>query len=251
MGRDAGIAGVQVDRTSPVPLYFQVAQGLQDAITSGTFPPGTRLDNEIELARDLGVSRPTMRKAIEYLVERGLVVRRRGIGTQVVQKKVHRPVELSSLFDDLAAAGQKPRTTVLSLDRIPVSEVEIDLSDLALADDADVWVLDRLRYTGDEPLALMRNYVPIERAILSQEALAGAGLYQLLRERGVTFKSAVQTIGALPASASAARLLDVTRGVPLLTMRRTAFDDRGQAIELGEHLYRADRYSFDITLTIP
>ena len=246
-----GVTGVPVDRSSPVPLYFQVARSLQELITSGRLPPGARLDNEIQLAQDLGVSRPTMRKAIQYLVDRGLVVRRRGVGTQVVQAKVHRPVELSSLFDDLAAAGQSPRTRVLSLGLRAAGAIDADLTDLALADDAEVWVVERLRLTGDEPLALMHNYVPADRVQLTEELLENAGLYQLLRETGVLFKVASQTIGARVASAPIARALGIGRGVPLLTMRRTAFDDRGRAIELGEHVYRADRYSFDLTLTIP
>jgi DNA-binding transcriptional MocR family regulator len=75
--------------------------------TSG--PAGTRLENEIVLAEQLGLSRPTMRRAIEYLVDRGLLVRRRGVGTQVVQPKVRGPVELSSLYDDLRAAWREPR----------------------------------------------------------------------------------------------------------------------------------------------
>src|SRR6266508_3319062 len=95
-------ASIAVDRASPVPLYYQVAQELERAIESGELKPGTRLDNEIALADHLGLSRPTMRRAIEYLVQRGLLVRKRGVGTQVVHPKVRRPLELTSLYDDLA-----------------------------------------------------------------------------------------------------------------------------------------------------
>ncbi len=99
---------IQVDRNSPVPLYFQVAQHLEHLIESGELAPGTRLENEIDLADRLGLSRPTMRRAIEYLVDRGLLVRKRGVGTQVVHAKVRRQVELTSLYDDLAKA--QPRS---------------------------------------------------------------------------------------------------------------------------------------------
>ena len=90
------VPDVPLDRTSPVPLYFQVATRLQQLIEDGELPVGSRLENEVELADRLGVSRPTMRRAISYLVERGMLVRRRGIGTQVVHPKVRRPVELSN-----------------------------------------------------------------------------------------------------------------------------------------------------------
>jgi DNA-binding transcriptional regulator YhcF (GntR family) len=101
---------IPVDRTSPVPLYFQVAQHLERAIAGGELAPGTRLENEIMLADQLGLSRPTMRRAIQYLVDRGLLVRKRGVGTQVVQSKVRRPVVLTSLYDDLDKSGQRTRS---------------------------------------------------------------------------------------------------------------------------------------------
>src|SRR5881396_1053452 len=115
-------ASISVDRASPVPMYYQVAQHLEYAIESGALPTGSRLDGELALARQLGVSRPTLRRAIEYLVERGYLVRRRAVGTQVVHPKVRRPMELSSLYDDLSAGQKNPRTTVLSLETVPASD---------------------------------------------------------------------------------------------------------------------------------
>ena len=105
---------IQVDRNSPVPLYFQVAQHLEHLIESGELAPGTRLENEIDLADRLRLSRPTMRRAIEYLVDKGLLIRKRGVGTQVVHAKVQRQVELTSLYEDLAKASRDPHTRVLS-----------------------------------------------------------------------------------------------------------------------------------------
>ena len=103
---------VDLDRSSPVPLYFQVAQQIEHAINEGDLGPGDRLDNEISLAEKFGLSRPTMRRAIQELVDKGLLVRRRGIGTQVVHGRVKRPMDLTSLFDDLARSEQKPGTRV-------------------------------------------------------------------------------------------------------------------------------------------
>lgn len=102
-----------MDHRSPVPLYYQVASQIEEAIDSGALPVGARLDNEIELAARLGLSRPTIRQAIGSLVDKGLVVRKRGAGTQVVFNRVKRSLELSSLFDDLSRADQQPSTKVL------------------------------------------------------------------------------------------------------------------------------------------
>ena len=111
-----------VDRSSPVPLYFQVAQHLEDAIHSGAIPTGTLFQNEVDLAASLGLSRPTMRRAMQHLVDKGLVVRRRGIGTRVVQPKLRRPLELTSLYDDLARAGRTPTTELLSFETVEASD---------------------------------------------------------------------------------------------------------------------------------
>ena len=83
---------LRIDRLSAVPRGSQVAQHLEDAIGSGEIPPGTLFSNEIHLADQLGLSRPTMRRAMRHLVDKGLVVRRRGIGTRVVQPEVRRPL---------------------------------------------------------------------------------------------------------------------------------------------------------------
>lgn len=245
MGDD--VPQLLVDRTSPVPLYFQAAQHMEQLIESGVYPPGTRLDNEIALADQLGLSRPTMRRAIEYLVDRGLLVRKRGVGTQVVQPKVRRPVELSSLHDDLRAAGSEPRTEVLSFAVEHPTEVAGEA--LGVAADAQVYSFERLRYTGDEPLSLMRNWVPRDIIELDAEVLRARGLYELLRTSGITLKIATQTIGARAARAAEARLLGERAGAPVLTMTRTAYDETGRAVEYGAHIYRASRYTFELTLT--
>jgi DNA-binding GntR family transcriptional regulator len=238
---------VLVDRASPVPLYFQVARQLEQAIESGVLPPGSRLDNEITLAEELGLSRPTMRQAIRYLVDKGLLVRKRGVGTHVARARVRRPVGLTSLFDDLTSSGQWPTTTVLSHTVEAASGVVA--AALEVPEGTSVIALERLRRAGGEPLALMRNHLCADPVPLQPEQLEQRGLYEVLREAGVALTSATQSIGARRATAAEAKLLDETRGAPLLTMRRTTFDDRGLVVEFGDHLYRASRYSFEVALT--
>jgi|SRR5450755_1887618 DNA-binding GntR family transcriptional regulator len=237
---------IQVDRNSPVPLYFQVAQHLEQLIESGELATGARLENEIDLADQLGLSRPTMRRAIQYLVDRGLLVRKRGVGTQVVHTKVRRQVELTSLYDDLVKASRDPRTRVLSFGREPAPEALVLEYGLA---GTEVYAFERLRCADGEPLALMRNYVPSGLMDLTPEDLEVHGLYNLLRAAGVNLRIAKQSIGARTATAAEARALRETRGAPLLTMERVAYDDHGRVIEHGKHIYRASRYSFDLTLT--
>jgi DNA-binding GntR family transcriptional regulator len=238
---------IRVDRSSPVPLYFQAAQHLEQLIESGELPMGTRLENETDLADQLGLSRPTMRRAIEYLVGKGLLVRKRGIGTQVVHAKVTREVELTSLWDDLAKNGRDPSTRVVSFGTGPAPD-DIGVR-LGIAPGTPVYVFERLRYADGEPLAVMRNHVPEHLLRLTAAGLEEQGLYNLLRANGISLRIAKQAIGARAATAAEARALGERRGAPLLTMERSAFDEQGRAVEHGHHVYRASRYSFDLTLT--
>ena len=237
---------ITLDRGSPVPLYFQVAEQLERAIASGEIAPGDKIDNEVSLARDLGLSRPTMRQAIQLLVDKGLLVRKRGVGTQVVQGRVRRSLELTSLHDDLTGAGQQPRTDLLELTHAPADE-EV-ASELQVDPGAPVWSLERLRWIGEEPLALMRNYLPLDVVDLGAHDLADDGLYALLRRSGILMRVAKQRIGARRAGAREATLLHEKRSSPLLTMQRTAYDDAGRAVEFGRHVYRPDLYAFELTL---
>jgi DNA-binding GntR family transcriptional regulator len=237
---------LSIDRSSPIPLYFQVAEQLERAIADGALVPGDRIPNEIALADDLGLSRPTMRQAIQTLVDKGLLVRKRGVGTQVVQAQIRRSVELTSLYDDLVRAGRHPATRVLSIERVEADDSAA--AELQLRPGADVWHVERLRLVGDQPLALMANVLPADLVELEAVDLSSAGLYDQLRRSGVHVRVAHQRIGAVRADARAAKLLTVRRGDPLLTMQRTAFDDSGRAVEFGSHVYRPDLYSFEMTL---
>ncbi|MFF8586355.1 GntR family transcriptional regulator [Streptomyces althioticus] len=239
---------LSVDRGSPVPLYFQLAQQLESAIEHGTLTPGTLLGNEIELAARLGLSRPTVRQAIQSLVDKGLLVRRRGVGTQVVHSKVKRPLDLSSLYDDLESAGQRPTTTVL-VNTMVAASAEVAAA-LGVTEGSEVHRVERLRSAHGEPIAYLCNYLPVGLLDLDTSQLEATGLYRLMRAAGITLHSARQTIGARAATAVEAERLREQAGAPLLTMQRVTFDDTGRAVEYGTHTYRPSRYSFEFQLLV-
>ena len=236
---------INLDRSSPVPLYYQMAKAIGNDIETGVLAPGERLENEIALARRLRVSRPTARRALQELVDLGMLVRRRGVGTQVAPTRVHRRVDLTSLFDDLVSSGRTPTTTVLEYNVGPGTPELSEVLEIPL--DADVVTVRRLRYADDEPLALMTNHMSLEIAPTSEE-LNDLGLYAALRGHGIEIHMAQQSIGARLATAGEARILNEKPQAALLTMERTAFDVAGRAIEHGVHVYRASRYNFSTTL---
>jgi GntR family transcriptional regulator len=237
---------LDLDRTGPVPLYFQVSTRLESAIRSGAVPTGARLENEIAIGQRLGLSRPTVRRAIQELVDKGLLVRRRGIGTQVVQGQVTRQVELTSLYEDLKSAHHEPGTRVIEHGIVPA--VDGVAESLGVSVGSDVVHLRRLRSTDGVAVAVLENYLPAEFADITTEQLEERGLYQILRGRGVTIRIAKQRIGARRGHREETDLLGLDKGGPVLTMERVAFDSSGRAIEYGHHCYRPDMYSFETTL---
>lgn len=237
---------VDLDRNGPVPLYHQLSVRIEQAIDEGVLPPGSRLENELSIGERLRVSRPTVRRAIQDLVDKGLLVRRRGIGTQVVHGPVQRRVELSSLYEDLDQAGKSPGTRVLTHEIVDAPPRVA--AALSIDEGSPVLHLRRVRIAEDAPIALLENWLPRPFLDLEPDALEGFGLYQILRSMGTSISVARQRIGARLVQPAEATLLEVDRGSAVLTAERTAYDANGDAVEFGLHLYRADRYSFDITL---
>ena len=242
---DPVLESFAVDRTSPIPLYFQIAEHLQRAIDSGELPAGTLLENEMEPATRLGLSRPTMRQAMQFLVDKGLVVRRRGIGTRVVQPKVRRLLQLTSLYDDLARSGRSPSTRLLVSEMVPAEAVVAE--QLAIPTHDSVLHICRLRYADKLPIAKLTNYLPTSTDI-DATALEQRGLYDLIRATGIHLHAANQTVGARTATAKESTELEEDRKAALLTMERVAYDDHGVAVEYGTHIYAASRYSFEMSL---
>jgi len=237
---------MDLDRAGPIPMYFQIATRIEGAILSGELPPGSRLENEVALGERLRLSRPTVRRAIQDLVDKGLLVRRRGIGTQVVHGQVTRKVELTSLYEDLAGDNRTPTTQLLILD-IVKADSRI-ASTLGVDSQSPVLHIKRVRCADGVPLAILENFLPEEFVNLTAEDLQQHGLYQILRGRGVAIRVARQNIGARRATAAESTLLEIDKNGPVLTMDRTAYDNSGRAIEFGHHSYRPDLYSFEITL---
>lgn len=236
---------VVIDRASPVPLYHQLAEQLTAAIDDGRLQPGDPFENELALAARLTLSRPTVRRAIQEMVDQGLLVRRRGLGTTVANRKVHRKARLTSLFDDLQAEGREPRTEVIE---IGMGTDERAAAALDLGPGTEMLAVVRVRSAGDQPLAIMHNWLPPAHSEITREDLQEQGLYALLRKRGVRPVVAQQSIGARMPTAAERRALGLRSGQPVLTMTRMAFDASGAAIEFGDHAYRALDYTIDLML---
>ncbi len=240
---------ITLERNSPVPLYYQLARYIEHAINVGDLAPGDRIENELSLTSRLGLSRPTARQAIQELVNKGLLVRKRGVGTQVVRSQFRRDERLSSLNEDLAKAGKTPSTVLLDYSVGPLREEIRDAVDSADVLDSDFIQIRRLRLADEVPLAILTNYIPA-RYDISAEDLRSRSLYACLNTLGVHLKIAHQQISARLLAADEAELLQERTPAACLSVDRLAYDDVGRFVEFGRHLYRPNYYSIQSSLQV-
>jgi GntR family transcriptional regulator len=238
---------ITLERNSPVPLYYQVAQAIEHAINTGALAPGDRLENELSLTSRLGLSRPTARQAIQELVKKGLLVRKRGVGTQVVRSQFRRDERLSSLNEDIVKAGKTPSTRLLKFSVGTLDQDVRDAIDAAAVTDTEFIKLRRLRLADDVPLAILTNYLPA-RFEITEADMESKSLYACLRALGVNLKIAHQQISARLMTEEEAELLDEETPAACLTVDRLAYDDVGQFVEFGRHMYHAAHYSIQSSL---
>ena len=158
---------------------------------------------------------------------------------------MHRKFELSSLYDDLQRAGRSPQTVVLDLDLVSEPRAA---SSLDLDESAATLSVVRLRLVEGKPPALLRNWLPPSYSDITREALEATGLYDVLRARCAKPVVARRGIGARMPTAYERRHLNLRGGQPVLTMTRVAFDADGNAVEFGDHCYRAADYALDMVI---
>lgn len=237
---------IRLDRASPTPLYHQVARELERAISDGRLARGDYLENELVLADLWQVSRITLRRSIQELVDAGLLVRRRGVGTQVVNDQVPR-TRLVSVFDDLTERGLRPTTDVLALERVGASEFVSEQLGLELG--TDVVFIERCRYADGRRLAIMRNWILVDAAgELTVDQLERDGLYRLLRAGGVWPHCVTRRVSARIAGEEEARLLDMTPGDPILALTSRMQDTSGRRVEVSEQFYDGRSYTMEMSI---
>lgn len=231
--------------TTAVPLYVQIAEGLLDRIESGELSPGDRLPSERELSEMLGVNRMTLRRALQLLEMRGLLLRRQGDGTYVAEPKIERQAgRLVPFTRGMQRRGYVPGARVITLEKRPV-EVAV-ARELRLPVSAPVYFVRRLRLINQEPVMLERLTVPAQRFPgLERYDLSSRSIYAVMeKEYGVVITRARQSLEPVVAAEYEADLLGINPGAPLMLERRLGFDQDDQPVEYGKDLYRGDRFRF-------
>lgn len=211
---------------------------------------GDALPSERRLAEELGVSRPTLRQAIDGLVAEGLLDRRHGSGTYVAEPRIAVSLTMTSFTEDMIRRGMKPGGRVLSF-RTETAGARIGRR-LALSPAEEVFTIRRLRLADGATMAIETLYLP--RALmpgLRRHDLEGRSFYDLLRADGVVIASGTETIEPTVTTAEEAAELDVPVHTPAFLFERVTKDEDGRPLEYVRSVYRGDRYRLELDLRPP
>lgn len=230
----------EFEKSSSAPAYLRLQRLLRNRVQAGELGPGQALPSERDLAEQLAVSRVTVRKALAGLVQDGVLVPRRGAGTFVAERIVKPLSKITSFTEDLRARGLNPRSKFLERSVGEVTPEEAMA--LNLSPGSRVVRLYRLRYAGDEPLAVERSAVPEE--ILDDPARVTDSLYAALELLGCRPVRALQRLRAVNLNAEQARQLQLPEGSAALALERRSFLADGRLVEFTRSWYRGDAYDF-------
>ncbi len=232
------------------PLYQQLADTLRREIAEGRYRVGDRIPSEEALCEQFGVSRITVRAAIDLLADAGLLRRRQGKGTFVSAPPIEQElVQLNDFVEDMTAAGLLPTSRIIYLGEEPASAEVARVFDLTPG--SPIVRLDRLRLGDGSPVAFDRTYLPLRFGrLLGRERLEEETIYHQLRTQyGIRVVSGSFVIEAGLASSEIAHHLGTERNSPLLIVRRTSYTDPNQPVYFQERSYRADRVCYRLELT--
>jgi GntR family transcriptional regulator len=233
----------------PVPRYHQIYLVLRERLAAGEFEADAPLPGEVELARAYGVSRVTLRAALDLLAQEKLIVRQRGRGTFACGRPEPAavPAPLPGLLENLVANGLRTTVKVVELAEVPaVAEVA---EALRIEPGDAVQRAVRVRSYRGSPVSHLTTFVPVAVARFGRKELSAKPMLRLLEEAGVRVAGAEQTVSARLSDPATAPLLNLGIGSPLLAVRRIVHDEKNRPVQFLRGLYRPDRYHYRMRLT--
>jgi GntR family transcriptional regulator len=230
----------KLDESSSLPLYQQLQRALRQAIENGVIAPEDALPPERDLAEMLGVSRITVRKAIDELAEEGLLVRKQGSGTFVSNRVEKNFAKLTSFSEDMRARGREPRSVWLTKAAGTVTPEE-SLT-LRSSPGTPVFRFHRIRYADDAPMAI--EYATVLANCLPSVDAVQSSLYEALEQTGNRPVRALQRLRAVLFTAEQAKLLKAQERDAGLLVARVGYLKDGRAVEFSQSYYRGDIYDF-------
>lgn len=235
----------KINDNSPIPLYFQIQEDLRTKINNQYYKNNEKIPTESQLEQEYGVSRITVRKAIEGLVYEGILVKRQGIGTIVSNRKINEDsLVLRSFTEKMTNQGFSIRTQVLEANHITISDriaehLQSHAKDKAL-------YIKRVRYIDDEPIAIFSSYIPASIGIELDNDFGGS-LFSIFEDKyNIKIHYSDRVISASLASKEEASLLSIRPNEAVLLVKYTTYDTSGRLVEYAEGVYRSDKYQYSL-----
>jgi GntR family transcriptional regulator len=237
-----------IDKTSPVPIYYQLEEQIKKMIETAELKPGDSLPSEREFSEKHQISRMTVRQAINNLVQNGMLFRMQGKGTFVAERKIEKALHgLTSFSEDMIGRGLTPSSQLLDFKLIPANAQIAE--QLRINEFDSVYETNRIRLADLVPMALEATYIPANLVWGLSEEVMNQSFYQFIKENLLlSIDHATQTIEASIASSKEAEYLQIPKGSPVLLIQRTTMLEDGTPIETVRTVYRADRYKFMIDI---
>ncbi len=230
-------------------LYFQVKEAIKEYIRENNLRPGEQLFSEQQMMKMYGVSRITLRRALDELEQEGVIYKIHGKGSYVATMRIKAQLSyLSSFTEDMENRGYKTHARVIENSIIdPPQDVKQNLN---LNDGEQVVLINRVRYADDQPIAMEECYMLAERfrSILDKD-LSHISVNKLMQnEYDVKFSHAKQWIGTHISTKYLTQILNLNKPIAILAMKRLVFDIQGKPVQYTLSYYRGDLYEYEIIL---
>ncbi len=235
----------------PLPLYYKLRESIREKILKGEYLPGSKIPSEQELMEEYNVSRMTVIRAINDLVQEGLLYRKQGKGTFVSIPQVQQRLgKLTNFTQDMLSRNLKPDSIILNLELMfPPFIIQ---EKLKIKENIRVWKLERLRLADNNPMGLQVAYLPSDIFPVIDETELGRGsLYEYLRKKyNIFFKKAEEIYWVRLPNNYEAEKLEIPKNTPVFYVQRLTFLENGRPGEFVESVLRGDRYQLYVELSI-
>lgn len=237
-----------VERNTAIPLYIQIAEDIKSKIKKEELKANSRIPTELELSEIYQVSRITIRKALELLVDEEILIRKQKIGTFVSNKKMSRTVNSFMGFTQSCKVnGDKASSEFLSAELVKARPS--DIRNLKLEEDDKIIRIRRVRLCNDAPVIMEETHYPKKFAYLLAEDLTGS-LHEILNAHGVIPHHGQKIISVCYATQEEAKHLGVSENDAMILSKDLAYDVDGNPIYYSKEIINADRFELKIMTSV-
>lgn len=233
---------LSINKNSPMPVYYQLKQDIQEKINNGFWKVGECISSEREITESYGVSRMTVRQALGELVQEGILIREKGKGTFVCEPKVMQK-DMMSFSEIVKKNGMALTTKVIEFKKIKTPE---EFQDLILLE--DVYKISRLRIIQNISVAEETIYIPCDYCGYIDEKILEGSFYKILESYGYSIDHSESSIQAILINDYYRDLLNIKEDVPLIKIGSRNITSDGKLLFIEESVYRSDKYILEVNI---